>query len=110
MIEDTIGKIEARIRAAESINDDRRRELLELLGTLKTEVDGLSETHEEQARSIAAFADVSAHEATRVQRNPRLVKLSIEGLRSSVAEIQESHPGLVRIVDAISNILSGLGI
>ena len=34
MIEDTIGKIEARIQGAEAVNEERRRELLQLLGTL----------------------------------------------------------------------------
>ena len=42
MIEDTIGKIEARIESAESIKEERRVELLELLGTLKSEVARLS--------------------------------------------------------------------
>jgi len=49
MIEDTIGKIEARIQSADAIKDDRKQELLELLGTLKAEVAKLSETHTEQA-------------------------------------------------------------
>ena len=45
MIEDTIGKIEARIQGADAINPDRRDELLQLLGTLKSEVAALSKTH-----------------------------------------------------------------
>ncbi len=65
MNEKTIGEIEARIRGADSINDDRKRELLKLLGTLKSEVGALEKTHDEQARSIAGFAQLSAHEATR---------------------------------------------
>ena len=38
MNEKTIGEIEARIRSAEAISDDRKRELLQLLATLKSEV------------------------------------------------------------------------
>jgi len=110
MIEDTIGKIEARIAGAESIKDERRRELLELLGTLKAEVAALSETHSEQAQSIVGFADISAHEATRSEQNADLLKLSLRGFSSSVEGIEESHPRLVRIVNAISNTLSNLGI
>ncbi len=110
MIEDTIGKIEAKIEGAEAIKEDRRRELIQLLGTLKSEVAELSKTHGEQAESIAAFAEVSTHEATRVEQNPKLLKLSLEGLRSSVAELEESHPRLVQIVNAISHTLSNLGI
>ncbi len=110
MIEDTIGKIEARIQGADTIKEDRRRELVQLLGTLKSEVAELSKTHGDQAQSIAGFAEVSAHEATRTERNPRLLKLSLEGLSSSVAELRESHPRLAQIVNAISNTLSNLGI
>lgn len=110
MIEDTIGKIEARIQNSESIKDERRRELLDLLGKLKTEVAELSETHDEQARSIAGFAEVSAHEATRSEQNPQLLKLSLQGLSSSVEEFEKSHPQLVRVVNAVSHTLSNLGI
>jgi hypothetical protein len=110
MNEKTIGEIEARIRGADSISDDRKRELLQLLGTLKSEVGALQKTHDEQARSIAGFAQLSAHEATRAEQNPRLRELSIRGLRSSVEGFEKSHPHLVEIVNTISNTLSNLGI
>jgi hypothetical protein len=110
MNEKTIGEIEARIRSADSINDDRKRELLQLLGTLKSQVGVLGKTHDEQARSIAGFAQLSAHEATRAEQNPQLRELSIQGLRSSVEGFEKSHPQLVEIVNTISNTLSHLGI
>ena len=110
MIEDTIGKIEARIQGAESIKEERRRELLELLGTLKSEVAGLSKTNEDQAQSIAGFTELSTHEATRAERNPQLLKLSLDGLGSSVEGFERSHPRLVQIVNDISSTLSNLGI
>jgi len=110
MNEKTIGEIEARIRGANSISDDRKRELLQLLGTLKSEVSALEKTHNEQARSIAGFAQLSAHEATRTDPNPHLRELSLQGLRSSVEGFEKSHPHLVEIVNTISNTLANLGI
>jgi len=110
MIEETIGKIEARIQSAEAIREDKRNELVQLLGTLKSEVAELSKTHGEQAESIAGFAEVSTHEATRTEQNPQLLKLSLQGLSSSVTELEKSHPRLVQIVNAISHTLSNLGI
>lgn len=110
MIDDTVAKIESRIEAAESINPERKEELLQLLKTLRTEVANLSSTHGEQAQSIASFTDVSAHEATRSQQNPELLKLSLEGLSRSVEGFEKSHPRLVQIVNTISNTLSNLGI
>jgi len=110
MIEETIRNIEARIQGAETIKEDRRRELLQLLGTLKAEVAALSRTHVEQAESIAGFAELSTHEATREKQNPQLLDLSLKGLNSSVEEFERSHPHLVQIVNSISNTLSNLGI
>lgn len=110
MLEDTIGKIQSKIESADSIKEERRQELLQLLGTLKSEVANLSKTHGEQAESIAGFTEVSTHEATRSPQNPELLDLSLKGLSSSVAGFEESHPRLVRIVNAISNTLSNLGI
>jgi hypothetical protein len=110
MIEETIEKIEARIQGVDTLKEDRRHELLLLLGTLKSEVAELSKTHSEQAQSIAGFTEISTHEATRAKRNPELLKLSLKGLSSSVAGFERSHPRLVRIVNAISSTLSNLGI
>jgi len=110
MIEKTISEIEAKIGGAESVSPDRKQELLKLLGTLKTEVAELSKTHGEQADSIANFASLSAHEATRSEQNPQLRELSLQGLRSSAGGFEQSHPRLVQIVNAISKTLSDLGI
>jgi hypothetical protein len=110
MIEDTLAKIEARLKSAEAIPAEKRRELQQLLATLKAEVGKLSKTHAEQAQSIAGFTEVSAHEATRERQNPQLLKLSLNGLKSSVEEFEKSHPKLVDIVNSISNTLANLGI
>jgi len=47
MIEETIGKIESKVQGAEAIPQERRQELLDLLGRLKSEVAVLSRTHGE---------------------------------------------------------------
>jgi hypothetical protein len=86
MIENTITEIEAKIRGAESVSEDRKRELLQLLARLKTEI------------------------ATRDQQNLKPLKNSVEELRSSVEGFEKSHPKLVQIVNGISNTLSNLGI
>ena len=110
MIKKTIGEIEAKIQSADAISDDRKRELLQLLGTLKSEVCTLEKTHDEQAKSIAGFAQVSTHEAMRTKQNPQSLHHSLQGLRSSVDGFEKSNPKLVQIVNAISNTLSNLGI
>lgn len=110
MVTDTIAQIRARIEASKSITDSRRSELLDLLGNLEKEVSTLSTTHEEQAQSIASFAEVSTREATRASKNPQLLDLSLQGLSTSVTEFEKSHPKLVHVVNSISHTLANLGI
>ncbi len=109
MIQDTLSKIEARIGQS-AVTDESKAELLTLLGTLKSEVAELSKTHGEEAQSIAGFTQVSAHEATREEPNPELVKHSLGGLAASVEGFEKSHPRLVDIVNRICTTLSNLGI
>ncbi len=110
MIEDTLQQIETRLKSSETLREGRRAELLNLLDTLKSEVAELSKTHGEEAQSIAAFTNISAHEATRSEQNPELLNLSLKGLGASVEGFESSHPQLVRIVNSISQTLSNLGI
>jgi hypothetical protein len=109
-MKDTISQIEDRIRSAGALKDDNRAELLDLLGQLKSQIGALSKTNEEQAQSIAGFAGVSAHEATREERNAKSLKHSILGLESSVHNLEQSHPQLVGVVNRIATMLSNMGI
>jgi len=110
VIQETITQIEARIEKAESLNDAKKKELLDLLSALKIEVSELSKTHAEQTRSITGFAEVSIHEAMREEKNPQLLKLSLQGLSTSVEGFESSHPKLVGVVNSICLTLSNIGI
>ena len=110
MIEETIKKIESRIRSADSISGSSRTELLQLVSTLQSEITDLSRTRAEHAESIAGFIDRSTHEATRRERNPELLRLSLAGLAESVKGFEESHPRLVSQVNYICTMLANAGI
>lgn len=110
MIEKTIENIESKIKDNACITEENKGELLDLLGTLKKEVSSLSKTHAEDAESIAHFTQASTHEATKSEKNPRLLKLSVEGLSSSVEGFETSHPKLVDVVNKVAHILSNMGI
>jgi len=110
MIDKTIKEIEAKISGAETVSPERRQELLKLLATLKTEVSKLSQTNSEQADSITGFTQLSTHEAMRAEQNPQLREISLQGLRSSVEDLEQTHPKLTQIVNRISKTLSDLGI
>ena len=92
MIEKTIADIEATVRQAGSLGEDRQRELLQLLTRLKTEV-----------------ATLEKKQATAREKQKSL-KSSVDELRASVEGFEKSHPKLVETVHSISNTLSNLGI
>lgn len=110
MIEDRIQNIEARLTGAEGIPAETKTELLELLEALKKEFSALPEEHLEDARSIAGFADASAHEVTRSEKKPQLVEAALSGLTSSVKDFEVTHPDLTQVVNRIAFILGNMGI
>ncbi len=110
MIQDHLDKIEERLKQSEAVKESDKSELLALLRTLRAEIADLSRTHYEEAESITGFAELSACEATRSEKNPALLNLSIEGLASSVQGFETSHPKLVAIINTFSTMLSNLGI
>jgi signal transduction histidine kinase len=110
MLNKTISELEERISKADSITGEERTALLKLIGELKVEITSLSKTHEEQAKSIAGFTQVAAHEAMRSDKNAGLFKIAQEGLEKSVEDFELTHPTLVETIREISDVLSNLGI
>jgi len=110
MIRDRLDRIEERLKQSESVKEGDKSELLTLLTTLRTEIDELSRTNYEHAESITGFAELSAREATRSEKSPTLLDLSIKGLASSVQGFETSHPKLVEIINTLCTMLSNLGI
>lgn len=110
MIQDTLGQIEAKLKNSGTIKPESKSELLQLVTQLKTEIEGLAKTNEEGARTVAGFADISTHEATRSEKNPELLELSLQGFNKAVDEFEESHPQLVGVVNRICTVLSNSGV
>jgi hypothetical protein len=110
MINETMKKIQARIRAADSISGKNKTELLGLLSDLEAEINQLSRAKPEHAESITGFIDRSTHEAVRKQRNQNLLDLSLAGLAESVKEFEASHPALSQKISYICTALANMGI
>jgi hypothetical protein len=110
MIDDTIAKIEQAILRAGEAHPSQREELIRLLEQLREEVRALPASEADRARSIAHFAQAAAHEAARRETSPRLLELSGEGLKESVAGFEGAHPELISVVNKISSLLSSIGI
>jgi hypothetical protein len=110
MVDKTISRIEERIRGNESLNAEKKQELLSLIGDLRNEMTGLEKKHQNDAHSIAGYAESSVHEATRDDINPELLKHSLDGLSLSARRFEISHPRLTGLINNIGQTLWKLGI
>ena len=110
MIQETISKIESKLYDSEAIKAENKSELLDLLAKLRNEISALPQADAERAQTVAGFTEISTREATRSERNPELLELSLKGLVRSAEEFEDSHPQLVAIVNRISTMLSNMGI
>jgi len=105
-----IERIKQKIKNSTGMSADKKEELMKLLETLRSEVSSLEKTHGDSAESIAGFAGAAAHEAMRSETNPHLLQLAIDGMTSSVEEVESEHPQLVEITNSICTMLSNFGI
>jgi hypothetical protein len=110
MEKNTLENIEEKIRTYDVLSEEKKSELLGLIAKLKTEISGLSESQAEHAESIVGFMERTTHEATRKQKNPKLLELSIDGLSASIKEFEVTHPRLVEQVNGIATMLANMGI
>ncbi len=110
MLSHTLEKIEKKIKTSPNIPDLNKAEYIALLKTLNDEINELQKNQKEKAESIKGFTKISAHEATRTEINPNLIKISIEGLLSSVKGVEASYPRLTQTVNEICAFLSKIGI
>ena len=110
MPEERMQKIEARIQEAPGLPETEREKLLQLFATLREEVDTLARSHEEDARSIAHFLDASTHEASRTEKQPKLLEAAGDGLTASVENFERSHPKLFETVQQAAVVLANMGL
>ena len=93
MIEDTIAKIEERLRTAENLPSSERAELERLLAQLRAEAASLPQLREPAGEP----GDEDVHSA-------------LDRLGESLTEFETTHPQLVGIVNRISTMLANMGI
>jgi hypothetical protein len=109
MTDERIEKTKSAIESAENIPADRKAELLDLLSKLKPAIAKVSETHHEDAQSIARLVEASAHETIRLEKKPEHTRRLLHELKKSVENFEASHPELAASVGKYSTLLSALG-
>ena len=110
MTDERIEKTKSAVESAGNIPADQRAELLDLLSKLKPAIAEVSQTHHEDAQSIARLVEASAQETIRAQTKPELNKRFLHELKRSVENFEASHPQLAAFVNQYSTLLSALGI
>jgi prefoldin subunit 5 len=110
MTDEHIEKTISAIESAENIPADKKAELLNLLSKLQPEIAKVSQTHHEDARSIARLVEASAQETIRAEKKPEHTNRLLHELKQSVDNFEASHPELTAFVTKYSAVLSALGI
>jgi ABC-type transporter Mla subunit MlaD len=110
MTDEHIEKTKSAIESAESIPADRKAELLDLLSKLKPAIAKVSETHHEDAKTIARLVEATAHETIRAEKKREHTNRLLHELKRSVENFEASHPQLVAFTTRYSALLSALGI
>jgi Domain of unknown function (DUF4404) len=110
MTDEHIEKTKLAVESAENIPADKKAELLDLLSKLKPAIAKISQTHREDAQSIAHLVEASAQETIRAQKKPERSKRLLHELKRSVENFEASHPELVAFVTEYTAFLSALGI
>jgi hypothetical protein len=101
MLQETIDKLEHKIRYTKTLTKEKREELTGLVRELRTELTELEKSEKEQAESIADFAHAAARESLRAKQDEQLLHLSAQGLKSSIRKFEVSHPNLTRVIQSI---------
>jgi len=110
MTDEHIEKTKSAIESARNIPADKKAELLDLLSKLKPAIAKVSQTHHEDAHSIARLVEASARETIRAQKKPEPIKKLSHELKRSVEKFEASHPELVAFVTQYTGFLSAMGI
>ncbi len=110
MIDETIGRIERTVNEAKTLEPERRQELLAMLGALKQELNHAADARQESAGSVARFAEVTAGEAVREEKDEDLLQTATQGLQRSLRDFEADHPQLVKLVNDLCMTLSNTGI
>src|SRR5207248_10882033 len=92
MTDEHIEKTKSAIESAENIPADRKAELLDLLSKLKPAIAKVSETHHEDAKSIARLVEASAHETIRAEKKPEHTNRLLPKLKNDTENLQPFTP------------------
>ena len=93
MIEERLNKLEEQIEASANLPEESRKEMLQLLAALRSEIAALPATPSGETQLIVPNGEGSA----------------LSELTEKVKEFESSHPDLAAAVNRLSIVLSNMG-
>jgi mevalonate kinase len=105
-----IEAIEKKIEATSQIDAKIKEDLLDLMHSLKTELNSLKDIHPETAHNIADQTGISAEKVLDSPAKEGDLQENIDSLQGTVEEFEASHPKLVQLVNRFCMMLSDIGI
>ncbi|MEM8955519.1 MAG: hypothetical protein AAGD22_15300 [Verrucomicrobiota bacterium] len=111
MSEDTINRISDRIQRAQALNNEDRKELLALLNHLREEMQEEQHfAHLEKIEHVLGVSELSSQETPSKSEEPDPLAKGVDALKSSVLELESSHPKASQALARFTQILSNMGI
>lgn len=111
MSDETINRITDRIQNASNLGEDDRSELLNLLGDLREEMqEDQHLAHLEKIEHVLGVSELTTHDAAAQAEDSDLLAKGVDALKSSVLELEASHPKASQALARLTQILSNIGI
>jgi hypothetical protein len=111
MIQKTLDRITARVQNASTLSDDERAEIIALLESLRGEIQEDQQlAHLERIEHVLGVSELTTHDAAAQAQESDLVGKAVEAMKSSVLELEASHPKASQAMARLAQILSGMGI
>ncbi|MBZ0202986.1 MAG: DUF4404 family protein [Ignavibacteria bacterium] len=107
-MKNTLQEIREKLTAESSLDDEKKKELLQLLDELNDEMVNVESN--EQVENITGHVKRSTDEISKEEKDPDLIDKAISDLKDSVTEFEVSHPKLFEKVNNISAMLASMGI
>jgi hypothetical protein len=109
-IDSTLNNVSQTISSAPGLNDQQKRDLDQMVQSLRTQLDALKATHADEAKEIADAVDKAVTNASKPpqERKASMLQLSAKGLKEAAQLVGDIAPGVLATAGLIAKFVVGL--
>ena len=109
-IDSTLNNVSQTISSASGLNDQQKRDLDQMVQSLRTQLDALKATHADEAKEIADAVDKAVTNASKPpqERKASMLQLSAKGLKEAAQLVGDVAPGVLATAGLIAKFVVGL--